>query len=94
MSPKVEHDEKYQQFTINFDSKEGELAYALPEEGVINFTHTFIPKDKRNNGYAEDLITAGLNHARKHNLKVIATCPAVSKFIQSHPEYQDILKES
>lgn len=94
MSIKVEHDKEYQQFTIPFDTDDAELAYALPKEGVIDFTHTFVPKDKRKNGYAEELITAGLDYARQHNLKVVATCPAVSKFIKTHPEYQDILNES
>jgi uncharacterized protein len=93
MSTSVKHDKKYQQFTIEFEEDDAELAYALPEDGVIDFTHTFVPKSKRDNGYAEDLITTGLDYARQNKLNVIATCPAVAKFIKTHKEYQDLLKK-
>ncbi|MFD2514964.1 GNAT family N-acetyltransferase [Pontibacter locisalis] len=91
MSRTIKHEEKYQQFTIELDGDEAELAYACPSEDVVDFTHTYVPKSERGNGMAESLIEEGLKYAREHNLKVKATCPAVAKYINAHPEYKDLL---
>jgi uncharacterized protein len=92
MAVTIIHEEKYQQFTIEFDKDEddAELAYARPSGDVIDFTHTFVPKSERGDGLATELIEKGLQYARQHNLKVKATCPAVDKYIESHPEHHDL----
>ncbi|WP_439881867.1 GNAT family N-acetyltransferase [Pontibacter sp. MBLB2868] len=92
MATTINHEKKYQQFTADLDGDEAELAYAHPSDSVIDFTHTFVPKSERNNGVAEELMQTGLDYAREQQLKVRATCPAVSKYINTHPEYQDLLE--
>ena len=32
-----------------------------------------------------------LNDTRRQNLKVVPTCEFIAKFIQDHPEYQDLV---
>ncbi|ARS34276.1 GNAT family N-acetyltransferase [Pontibacter actiniarum] len=88
----IVHEEKYQQFTAKLGGdKEAEVAYAKPEENVLNLLHTYVPDAYRGQGLATELITTALQYARQHNYKVMATCGAVKKFMQQHPEYQDLL---
>jgi predicted GNAT family acetyltransferase len=88
----IQHDKKYQQFTIKLEGDEAELAYALPGPGVISFTHTFVPESGRGMGISDKLIRAGLQYAKENSLKVTATCPVVKAFLKRHPEYDDLQK--
>ncbi|WP_276497509.1 GNAT family N-acetyltransferase [Pontibacter litorisediminis] len=93
MEYEIIHEEKYQQFTAKLEQdEEAELAYAKPADGVLDLTHTFVPEAYRGTGLAQELITTALDYARRHNLKVIATCEAVQKYIAQHPEQQDLLQ--
>ncbi|MDX5436016.1 MAG: N-acetyltransferase [Pontibacter sp.] len=86
----IKHEKEYQQFTIKLGEDDAELAYTLPSEGVICFTHTYVPKSDRGSGLAVKMIEKGLAYAREHNYKVKATCPAVVKYLKAHPEHKDI----
>jgi uncharacterized protein len=91
MSHKIEHDSKYQQFTLAIGNDEAELAYATPSDKVLDFTHTYVPEQARGNGISSLLITEGLKFAAKNGYQVIASCPAVANFIKEHPEYKHLL---
>lgn len=93
MDLKVQHEEKYQQFTIVLEGdEEAELAYARPAETEIDFTHTYVPESARGKGIAQHLIETGLRFARDKGFTVTASCPAVAKYIQNNPQHQDLLK--
>ncbi|MDB5260823.1 MAG: hypothetical protein JWQ14_104 [Adhaeribacter sp.] len=92
MDIKINHDKEAQEFTAQIDGDQAELAYARPEDKVIDFQHTFVPESARNEGVANQLIEAGLAYAQDEKLKVIASCPAVSAYIRRHKEYQPLLK--
>ncbi|GAB3857979.1 hypothetical protein GCM10028822_32550 [Hymenobacter terrigena] len=88
----IQHDTKNQEFTISQDGHDGELAYARPAEGVIDFTHTFIDKALRGQGMADELARAALAFAREHKLKVKTSCTFMKSFVKKHhAEYADIL---
>lgn len=87
----IKHEKKYQQFSIDLgDGEEAELAYATPEDTVLNFTHTYVPESFRGKGVADKLITEGLQYAEKNNLKIIASCSAVQAFLAKHPEFEHL----
>lgn len=92
MDANVQHDKENQQFTTEVDGEEAELAYSIPHSGVIDFTHTYVPKEMRSQGIAASLIEAGLKYADENGKKVIASCPAVAKYIRSHEQYQRLLQ--
>ncbi|KAA9340151.1 GNAT family N-acetyltransferase [Adhaeribacter soli] len=92
MKTKIEHDKKYQQFTLNLGDDEAELAYSKPDEKTIAFTHTYVPEAARGNGMADRLIEAGLRYAEAHNLRVVPGCEVVEVFFQRHPEFGRLLK--
>lgn len=89
----IKHDKKHQQFTAALGEEEAELAYAVPSEEVMDFTHTYVPESARGKGVANKLIAEGLCYAEENGKKVIATCPVVQKYIHKNPDYQKLLKE-
>jgi predicted GNAT family acetyltransferase len=62
--------------------------------GRIIFTHTEVPHELEGKGIANKLAHAALDYARSEGLRVHATCPFISAFIQRHAEYQDLVDAS
>jgi predicted GNAT family acetyltransferase len=91
MDVTVQHDTENQEFTADLNGEQAELAYATPQPNLMDFTHTYVPKGERNKGVAARLIEAGLQYAEQQGHKVIASCPAVAKFIRTHENYQRLL---
>ncbi len=92
MEVQIKHDQEAQEFSAQLDGDQAELAYALPEDNVIDFQHTFVPESFRGKGIANQLIETGLKYAESQKYKVIASCPAVSAYVRRHKEYQGLLK--
>ncbi|TXK28597.1 N-acetyltransferase [Pontibacter qinzhouensis] len=94
METKVTHEEKYQQFTMVLpDKEEAELAYSTPAPQILDFTHTFVPENARGKGIANKLIEAGLEFAAQNKFKVRASCPVVARFLERHPQHQELLEQ-
>jgi hypothetical protein len=91
MEAKVVHDEAAQEFTIDLEGDQAELAYAKPEDKVLDFQHTFVPENFRGEGMADKLIKTGLEYAQDNDYKVIASCPAVAAYVRRHKEYEPLL---
>ena len=89
----VKQDKAHQQFVEEIDSKLAILKYDLNEDGkTIDFYSTFVPPELRGQGVAERLAKAALEYAAVNNLKVVASCSFVQRFIQRHSEYQGLLR--
>lgn len=91
MDLNIQHDTENQEFTVDLEGEQAELAYSTPQPEVINFSHTFVPQSARHKGVAARLIETGLQYAEQNNLKVIASCPAVAKYMRTHEKYQHLL---
>jgi uncharacterized protein len=65
-------------------------AYKL-EGDVIRFTHTEVPKALEGQGIGSRLIGNALDDVRRRGLKVVPLCPFVRRYIERHPETQDLL---
>jgi predicted GNAT family acetyltransferase len=88
----IKHDAENQEFTTTKDGHDGELAYARPAEGVIDFTHTFVDEALRGQGVADELARTALAFAREHHLKVKTSCTFMAGFVKRHhDEYADLL---
>lgn len=55
------------------------------------FTHTYVPPAFRGQGVAAKLARAGLELARARGKKVIPACSYIAKFIETTPEFKDLL---
>ena len=64
----------------------------MPEKGVIDFQHTYVPDQLRGKGVGEELVKTGLAYAKESGLKVIPTCRFVNIFMKRHAaEYSSLL---
>lgn len=59
----------------------GEMAY-MPMNNSIIITHTGVSLDYRGQGLAEKLVLAGIQKARREQLKLGATCPLCRQIFQ------------
>src|SRR5262245_44620824 len=57
----------------------------------LSLIHTEVPPALRAQGVAEAMAQSALDYARSHHLTVLPFCPFVRKFIERHPEYQDLV---
>lgn len=87
----VEHQSEDQTFYLTSHGYEGELAYSRPAAGVVDFQHTYVDENLRGQGAGEALARAGLDWARTEKQRVRTSCPYVAKFVQQHPEYEELL---
>ncbi len=90
MTMTIIHNTAENRFQVEVESHLAVLDYALMD-GVITFTHTGVPSPIEGRGIAGQLVQRGLNYAREENLKVIPACSYVARYIERHPEYQDLL---
>ena len=88
----IQHSSTDQQFTTTRDGFEAELAYSLPADGVIDFTHTFVDEGLRGQGVAEELARAAMAFAQEKKLKVKTSCTFMAGFVaRNRAEYADLL---
>jgi uncharacterized protein len=57
----------------------------------LTLIHTEVPAALRGHGIGETMARAALDYARSHHLTVLPFCPFVRKFIERHPQYQDLV---
>lgn len=58
---------------------------------VITFTHTVVEPGQEGKGVGGALVRAALDQVRARGLRVIARCPFVRSWIDTHPDYADLL---
>ncbi|HAP15404.1 MULTISPECIES: GNAT family N-acetyltransferase [Lactococcus] len=70
----------------------GEMTLMKMGNSIV-VTHTGVTIEYRGKGLAKLLLEAGIEKARKENLKLQATCPYAAKYFRVHKdELQDVLK--
>lgn len=82
----IQHEEG-KRYYIQLEGEQAELVYS--ESGrTRDFRHTYVPEALRGRKIAEKLVSHALDDTMRNGYKLIATCPFVERFVQSHPEYQ------
>ncbi|HEU5171078.1 MAG TPA: GNAT family N-acetyltransferase [Gemmatimonadales bacterium] len=89
--PPIEHDAVAGRFRIRLPAGVAELAYAPVEEGVLDLYSTYVPPRERGRGVAARLVSAALAHARERGMRVMPSCWYVRRWIDAHPEQEDLL---
>lgn len=87
----ITHNTDGQRYEIHVDSI---LAgFSLAEEGAdqVVFTHTEVLDQFEGQGLAGELITGALDDVRVKDKKVVSRCDYVTRFIEKHPDYSDLL---
>jgi predicted GNAT family acetyltransferase len=77
---------------FELDTEEG-VAVALyrAAPGVLTFYHTEVPPQLRERGIASRLLHGALEQMRAERLKVVPRCGFVRHYIETHPEFEDLL---
>jgi predicted GNAT family acetyltransferase len=58
---------------------------------VLTFVHTEVPRQLRERGLASRLLHDALELVRTEGLKVVPRCGFVRHYLDTHPEFQDLL---
>jgi len=78
-------------FEIRADGELAGSAFYHLRGNQITFTHTETDDRFRGHGLASHLVQAALDTARERHLAVLPYCPFVKSWIDSHPEYADLV---
>ena len=68
------------------DGEQCLIDFRIPQRGVIDMYHTYVPQRLRNQGIAAELVKFALHYASEHNLRVIPSCPYIANYIATHPQ--------
>ncbi|MDT0305853.1 GNAT family N-acetyltransferase [Streptomyces sp. DSM 44917] len=68
----------------------GFTEYRRREGGVVEYFHTEVDPAFEGRGVGGALARAALDDARARGLRVRATCPFVSGWLDRHPDYHDL----
>ncbi len=90
MDGEVRNNEAEQRYELEVEGGPALAAYRL-RDGRITFTHTEVPPELEGRGIGSKLVKAALEDARSRGLNVVPACPFVKHYIETHPEFRDLL---
>lgn len=79
-----------QRFEAQVDGRTAYAEYRVSGD-TITFTHTVVPPELEGRGIGSALAQAGLAAARERGLRVIPQCTFFARYVERHPETQDLL---
>lgn len=89
----VRRNDDLNQYEIYVDDQLAALSTFRVDGDVITFLHTETESEFEGRGLASQLVREALADVRARAERVIPRCPFVRKYIDKHPEYQDLLAE-
>ena len=92
MATEVIQDASMNRFELLVDGQSaGELDYQIRDNTIV-LTHTEIDPSHQGEGLGGELVRGALNLIRAEtDYRVVASCTFASAWIESHPEYQELL---
>jgi hypothetical protein len=78
-------------FTIRLDAEKYAYVKYHISGNAPYIDSTFVPEEYRGQGLAETLVKAVLNYAAEKKLKIVPNCSYAKRYIEKHPEYQNLL---
>ncbi|WP_243057840.1 GNAT family N-acetyltransferase [Nocardioides sp. SR21] len=87
------HNPEKHRYEAHIDGELAGFAQYLPSVGLITFNHTVVDDKFEGRGVASTLVRFALDDARADgSRRVLVTCPFIVRWIEKHPEYQDLLE--
>ena len=88
---KITHNEQAQRFETTIDGHIGYISYQQRANALV-YDHTIVPPALGGKGVGSALVKHALNYARDHGKKVVPQCSFVASYIETHPDYQDLVR--
>jgi len=79
-------------FEITQDGQTSYLEFETDSQGWMTILHTEVPEALRGHGLAQELVTTAFQYARDHGLRVDVLCPVAHHIVQTHPEFEPLLR--
>lgn len=91
MEIQIKTDEKGGAFYIEQDNAVvAEMTFVNAGPGKVIIDHTEVSPILGGQGVGAKLVAAGVEYARKNNLKIMPLCPFAKKVFDKTPEYEDV----
>ncbi len=89
MNP-IQHNTSACRFEIHIEGKVSFMRYRPINRGIEVY-NTEVEKSLEGNGIAGVLARRITDYARQNNLRILPACPYMRVFMQTHPEYHDLI---
>jgi uncharacterized protein len=86
----VIHKPSDHRFEVELGKEKATLVYSI-RVGLFIMLNTYVPPAFRGRGIAGKMAVAALEYARGEGLKVRSYCSYTTRFIERHPEWQELL---
>jgi len=87
----VQHDPKRHRFFLEVTGGTAELVYRPLGERTLDLLHTGVPDAAAGQGIGGKLAKAAFDWARQNGKRLVPTCPFVKKWLERHPDEQDLV---
>ncbi|MGA1836553.1 GNAT family N-acetyltransferase [Herbiconiux sp. 11R-BC] len=92
MSTEIRNELQQSRYTITLDGEVAGFADYLVDGSTITFVRTEVDPTKRKGGVAGQLVQYALDDVRTSGgLAVVPKCSFVAHFIDTHPDYQELV---
>ncbi|WP_242676649.1 GNAT family N-acetyltransferase [Rhodococcus sp. ABRD24] len=91
MTNRIEHNPGESRFEIYVGDVLAGYADYVESGGVRDFGHTVTNPDFRGQGLAGQVVKAALDATREQGFTIVPSCSYVAKYVESHPEYADLV---
>ncbi len=93
MEERVEDDADRERYEVFADDQLAGFTSYRKRPGLIAFIHTEVDDRFEGRGLGSRLVGFALEDARHQELEVLPFCPFVNSYIESHPEYRDLVPD-
>lgn len=91
MTERIVHNTDLERFEIYVGDEVGAYADYMDIGDSRNFDHTVTMQRFEGRGLASALIGHALAETRAEGLRIVSSCSFVTAYIESHPEYNDLV---
>lgn len=90
-TPAVTHAARLHRYEIYVSDKLAGFTQYSEHGDVRVFTHTEIDDAFQGQGLASKVVAGALADVRQSGMRIAATCPVVTRYLEKHPEFDDIV---
>ncbi|MFB4310821.1 GNAT family N-acetyltransferase [Actinomadura sp. GTD37] len=92
MSTEITDNAGKSRYEIRLDGDLAGFVEYEPAEGAVVLVHTEVDSAFEGKGVGSALARGVLDDLRGKGLSVVPLCPFIKKWIQRHPDYQDLVR--